>query len=152
MVVIQVTIIRGFLDYADDLAILSPSLQGLKHMVKICEQFAIEYHIRFNPKKSKLSCYNVKCSHDIIVKIFDETIEIVDGFSHLGNFVYNKLWKKNTTNIVQNMYCSSNSILNYFSILYSTDIKKLHNTFCMNAYSSELLELSNKYMELINIA
>ena len=31
----------GVLGYADDLAILSPSLQGLKHMVKICEQFAI---------------------------------------------------------------------------------------------------------------
>ena len=37
-------------------------------------------------------------------------------------------------------------------MLYSTDIKKLHDTFCMNVYSSELLELSNKYMELINIA
>ena len=86
------------------------------------------------------------------MKLFDETIEIVDNFLHLGNFVYNKLWKKNTTKIVQNMYCSSNSILNNFSMLYSTDIKKLHNTFCMNVYSSELLELSNKYMELINIA
>ena len=34
--------------YADDLGILSP--QGLTHMVKLCEQFAIEYHIIFNEK------------------------------------------------------------------------------------------------------
>ena len=134
----------GVLGYADDLAILSPSLQGLKHMVKICE-FAIEYHITFNQKKSKLSCYNVKCSNYVIVKLFDETIEIVDGFSHFGNFVY-KLLKKNTTKFFQNMYCSSNSILNNFSMLYGTDIKQLHNTFCMKTYSSELLELSNKYI------
>ena len=41
----------GVLGYADDLAILSPPLQGLKYMVKIYEQFAIEYHIRFDNKK-----------------------------------------------------------------------------------------------------
>ena len=39
------------LSYADVLAILSPSLQ----------QFAIEYIIK---KITKLSCNNVKCSHD----------------------------------------------------------------------------------------
>ena len=49
------------------------------------------------------------------------------------------------------MYCSLNSILNNFTILYITHIKKLHNTFDMNVNNRELLELSNKYMELINI-
>ena len=49
------------------------------------------------------------------------------------------------------MYCSSNSILNNFSMLYSNDIKKLHNTFS-NVCNSKLLECINKCVELINIA
>ena len=29
--------------YADDLALVSPSLSGLRQMIKICEQYAMEY-------------------------------------------------------------------------------------------------------------
>ena len=32
------------------------------------------------------------------------------------------------------------------------DIMKLHNAFCMNIYSNELLNLSNKYMNNIYVA
>ena len=71
----------GILGYADYLAILSPSLQG------------------FNGKDMWTICYWLSdlIQHDI-VKIFQEKIKIVDGFY-------------TTTKIVQNMYCSSNSIL-----------------------------------------
>lgn len=79
------------------------------------------------------------------MEVFHETIETVDKFLR---FVY-KLRKENNTKI---MDCSLNSILNGFSMLCSTDIKKLHNTFSMSVSSSELVELSDKYMELINIA
>ena len=112
-------------------------------MEKICEQFAIEYHIRFNRNRSYHAIMlNV---HMILLWNYLKKQEIVDEVVQLVNFVYNKLWKKNTTKIAQNIYCSSNSILNNFSMLYSIAIKKLHNTFCMNVYSRELLELSNKY-------
>ena len=63
-----------------------------------------------------------------------------------------KLRKKNTTKIVQKFYCSSNTILNNFNMLVSTDLKKLHTTFCTNVYSSELLKYSNKYIESIYVA
>ena len=85
----------GVLGCADDLAIIAPSLQSLKHMTHKCEQFAIEYDIKFNPKKSKLACHNVKCTDAITITLFDEKIEIVNVFLHLGNFVSDKLWKKN---------------------------------------------------------
>ena len=44
----------GVLGYADDVAIIAPSLQSLKHMIHVCEQFAIVCDIRFNSKKSML--------------------------------------------------------------------------------------------------
>ena len=44
--------------YADDLVLISPSLSGLRRMIQICEQYAIEYSIVFNPVKSRLMCFN----------------------------------------------------------------------------------------------
>ena len=46
---------------------------------------------------------------------------------------------RRTTQIIQNLCCSSNSILNNFSILHSNDVRKIYYTFCMSVYSSELL-------------
>ena len=40
--------------YADDLALVCPTLYGLKQMIVVCEEFASEFNIMFNPKKSKL--------------------------------------------------------------------------------------------------
>ena len=43
----------GVFGYADDLSLLCPSLEGLKEMLFLCEQYAIDYKIMFNSKKSK---------------------------------------------------------------------------------------------------
>ena len=48
----------GAFAYAYDIALVSPSLSGLRQMIQICEQYAMEYYIIFNPVKSKLMCFN----------------------------------------------------------------------------------------------
>ena len=42
----------GVLDYADDLALLSPSVNALSKMVGICEEYAKEYDIVYTCKKT----------------------------------------------------------------------------------------------------
>ena len=37
--------------YADDLSLLCPSLEGLKEMLFLCEQYAIDYKIMFSSKQ-----------------------------------------------------------------------------------------------------
>ena len=37
----------GALSYADDITLLSPSLQGLQHMVNMCAEYGKEYHVTF---------------------------------------------------------------------------------------------------------
>ena len=49
----------GAFGYADDIALVPPSIYGLKKMISICESYAQDYHITFNPAKSKLLCFNV---------------------------------------------------------------------------------------------
>ena len=49
----------GAFRYADDIALVAPSLTSLKQMIKICEQFAGSHSITFNPLKTKLFCFNM---------------------------------------------------------------------------------------------
>ena len=37
--------------YLDDLAIVSPTLLGLRQMIEICKEYALEMDLLFNPKK-----------------------------------------------------------------------------------------------------
>ena len=44
----------GAFCYTDNIALVATSICCLIEMVNICEQFAYEYHISFNPSKSKI--------------------------------------------------------------------------------------------------
>ena len=57
----------GAFAYADDLALISPSISGLRQMIQICEQYAMEYSIVFNPVKSKLMCFSYVSSDKCVV-------------------------------------------------------------------------------------
>ena len=47
----------GCVAYADDIAIMAPSLRGLKAMIEICEEYAVEYNIKFNGQKSQFMTF-----------------------------------------------------------------------------------------------
>ena len=42
----------GALSYADDITLLCPSIRGLNEMIVLCCEYAKEYGITFNPKKT----------------------------------------------------------------------------------------------------
>ena len=44
--------------YADDIVILSPSCKALKFLIAICEKYASEYKIQFNPDKCTLLIFS----------------------------------------------------------------------------------------------
>ena len=48
------TYVAGAFGYANDIAIATPSIYCMRHMILICEQYHKEYYIMFNPIKSKL--------------------------------------------------------------------------------------------------
>ena len=81
------------LGYADDVTIIAPSLHGLKHMLKLCEVYAVEYHIKYNPLKCKLVCYSIK---NVSRQLFGQNTEVVEDVMYLGNDISNDIWKKNT--------------------------------------------------------
>ena len=66
-------VFSGALAYADDLVLLSPSLYGLRSMIKVCEKYAQDYDILFNPNKSKLMCFNVDDTSTINITLCNKT-------------------------------------------------------------------------------
>ena len=44
--------------YADDILILSPLCKALKFVIAICEKYASEYKIQFNPDKCTLFIFS----------------------------------------------------------------------------------------------
>ena len=41
----------GVFGYTDDLAMVSPTIHCLREIIKICEDYACQFDIMFNPKK-----------------------------------------------------------------------------------------------------
>ena len=57
---------------------------GLKKMISICESYAQDYHITFNPAKPKLLCFNVSSS--VVSPIYLNSIPVTRAVNkHLGN-------------------------------------------------------------------
>ena len=72
----------GAFGYADDIALLAPSLQCLKQMISICEKYASSHSITVNPNKSKLLCYNADLTSNVPqVYLIGEKIPVVDSDS-----------------------------------------------------------------------
>ena len=55
----------GAFGYADDIALLAPSLQCFKQMISICEKYASSHSITFNPNKSILLCDNADLASNV---------------------------------------------------------------------------------------
>ena len=54
-----VPIFAGSFGYADDVALVVPTLYDMDKMIKVCEIFADKIGLLFNPLKLNLLCYNV---------------------------------------------------------------------------------------------
>lgn len=115
-------------------------------MIKICESYAIEYDIIFNPDKSKVMCFNNGNYIDFSIQLFNHRIEIVDSYTHLGTYVSTKIEDRNVQKLLQQFYMRTNYMLADFNMLNSDVLKQLHNSYCMNFYGSELLNLNKSYM------
>ena len=77
----------GALSYADDITLLCPSVWGLNEMLKICNQYRLEYNIIFNSKKTVC----IKFGSTVIEgesAFFDGVkLEWTDKVRYLGNVI-----------------------------------------------------------------
>ena len=86
---------NGTLGYAGDIVLLSPSIVGMKRMLKVCETYANIHFIQFNAKKSHAIIFKAKCVSTLRtysnLYINNQCIQYVDSAKHLGHLLDNSV-------------------------------------------------------------
>ena len=86
----------GVLGYEDDLFLISPTLNGLQEMLRVCERYALEHNLKFsmniNPTKSKTKCMAFLCKERQLRKLqlCGNELPWVERGKHLGISLNNK--------------------------------------------------------------
>ena len=91
--------------------LLLPSCKALKDLILICENFASEYKLNFNPQKVKMLIYSRKKdnTNDINIKIGGHKIEVVQSEKHIGHTIQTGNNIVNIDNIIRDIKIHTNS-------------------------------------------
>ena len=63
-------------------------------MISICESYAQNYHITFNPAKSKLICFSTSSSEISPIYLNDKPVTVVNKDKHLGNTISTDIYDR----------------------------------------------------------
>ena len=139
----------GAFGYADDIILMSPSVNGLQTMLNCCSEFACKYNVIFNPSKSKSIIFSKKgLRHYPDLYMNAIKLDNVQSVNHLGHILNCDLSDdKDVTNQIHMYNRKANSILAEFKYI-SGDLRvQVMQGFCSSYYGSQLWNLSNKCLE-----
>ena len=80
----------GALCYADDLTLLAPTAAAMRSMLTICEEYASEHAMTFNPDKSKCIAFKPRSMASLDRPPFyiaGKLIDYTSSWPHLGNII-----------------------------------------------------------------
>ena len=141
--------------YADDIVILSPSCSALRFLISICECFAKDYEIIFNPDKCTLLIFSNsefrKTNANIM--LCGKQVKIVNKEKHLGHVLSTEYCHTSTVinidNVIRDMKVRTNAIINQFKPVSWKSKVTLFNSQCLSLYGSNLWRLDDKKVENI---
>ena len=138
--------------YADDVCLLSPSVAALQKMLYICESFAVECHVMFNPKKT--TCIAIGSDGKLPSKnlyLNGSSISWTNRVKHLGNVINFDLSDKEDILYKKSVFITQvNSLNSKFASVQSLIRGKLLQTFCCSWYGSQNWDASDKYVSQLN--
>ena len=141
----------GALAYADDITLISPSMTGLRKMSSICEQYASEYDILFNGRKSKLLFFKGRCCNvsTLGIVVCGQLVEMSDTAVHLGHTITSNDRDNITKSAKSSFWKSFNILIAEFGKLSPFVISKLFNQYCCSFYGSPLWSISGAAVQAL---
>ena len=127
--------------YADDMVLICPSVKGLRLLISICEQFAVENDIIYNTKKTEcmIFCANVPFNIKPVVKLNGIMLNFVDRFVYLGHVLVPTLSDDEDISRQYRSLCSRANMLKRKFCFCSLNVKIcLFNSYCATLYTSHL--------------
>lgn len=110
-------------------------------MLRICEEFAAEYAVKFNSSKSLSLSFNLHEATPPIFQLADDNIPVEISAVHLGSRIGKDSHQKNIGRISKDLYVSTNKIIHLFRSSHFTVRTQLFQTYCSSFYGSPLLNL-----------
>ena len=121
--------------------------------MSICETYATERQLLFNPSKSKLMYFNI--SHEnLSVKLCGKEVLLVPHETYLCNFIGSDIFDRAITQSVCAFSRRSNHLIADFSMIDSFSLHKLPSNYCMCLclYGCELWNHNSRYINDIYVA
>ena len=141
----------GCLAFADDLTLMAPTIEALKRLVSIYEDYANEFHVLFSGKKSQFLIFKGRgCSAgDEYVTVNGSALPNVNSAIHLGH----KVSTVNNDSLVSDAICkfwkSFNLFMADFGHIHAFAKCKLFKQYCCSFYGAPLWFLgSNRVTDL----
>ena len=133
--------------YADDMAILAPSVKGLQSLLKICEEYCLQWDIGLNPKKSRCLYFGKK--NDIPYKplLNGKEVEWVNEWVYLGvSLKSGKRFCCSVTDKIRKLYRSINAILRIDGFSNEMIMLQLVETHCVPilTYAIEVIHVLDR--------
>ena len=133
--------------YADDMAVLSPSIRGLSALLHLCEAYCLEWDICLNAKKSKCLYFGKRIGIDYPIVLNGKAIEWVDQWVYLGVTLRSaKTFDCSIRERVRKFYRSANAILRIEGKSSDTVMLNLIETHCVPilTYAIEIVHVSDR--------
>ena len=136
----------GAVSYADDLILLSPSMNGLQMMIDECEEYAKEFSVKYNVEKTlciKFTKGDDEMKRDIFLN--GKKLKWVKKVKHLGILLKNDT--KDTDEIMEKKNDFVSRINMLLTKFYMGDVntrKTLFKSFCTSMYGCVLWDVTSK--------
>ena len=133
--------------YADDMAIIAPSIHGLEALLNICNEYCIEWDIGLNVKKSKNLYFGkpTEIHHQIMLN--GKAIEWVSEWTYLGVKLKSaKQFECSIKERIQKFYRCANAILRIDGKSNDIVLLRLLESHCVPilTYAIEIVHVSNR--------
>jgi hypothetical protein len=135
-------IFAGVFTYADDIALLSPSISALRKMLAMCETYAVGHALSFNASKTVCMYFPSKRPvHEMpnitSVSLAGESLSFVDRFCYLGIWI-NPYLDDNMhfSNLVSDFYRKFNACYSKFGFCSRQVLLYLVSSYCTSFYGA----------------
>ena len=133
--------------YADDMAILAPSIKGLMALLTVCDEYCVDWDVCLNAKKSKILSFGRKVEMAQDVALNGNKIEWVKEWVYLGvTLKSDKTFNCSITDRIRKFYRCANAIFRIDGRSNDTVMLHLVETHCIPilTYGIEVLVVKNR--------
>ena len=133
--------------YADDMAILAPSIKGLQLLLDVCGDYCLEWDIALNAKKSRNLVFGKKIHVTHTLTLNNKPVDWTDKWPYLGIMLKsNKVFDCCIAERIRKFYRCANSILRIEGRSNETVMLRLLESHCVPilTYGIEIVTINNR--------